>query len=166
MRIRWFLAGATPAQQNSQTNTPYVFLCRRGEPWYSCVCRIAMYHPAPPKTYLQIHMYHPFTSKASLFPATKKIMVWYICIFFLARTRFCTRVYIIYRAACHQKKIPRYICISNLAEEGSPLLPLSGQRGTQTQASNWPRDIPPSGIDHNKFHIIVWYLFLCVGFWW
>ena len=28
---------------------------RRGEPWYSCVCRITMYHPAPPKTYLQIH---------------------------------------------------------------------------------------------------------------
>jgi hypothetical protein len=50
-------------------------ICRRGEPWYSCVCRIPMYHPAPPKTYLQIHMYHPFTSKASLFPAAKKIMV-------------------------------------------------------------------------------------------
>ena len=31
-----------------------------------------MYHPVPPKTYLQIHMYHTFTSKASLFPAAKK----------------------------------------------------------------------------------------------
>ena len=47
-----------------------------------------MYHPAPPKTYLQIHMYHPFTSKASLFPAAKKIMVRYICIFFSARTKY------------------------------------------------------------------------------
>jgi len=32
-------------------------ILRRGEPWWSCVCRRPMYHPAPPKTYLQIHMY-------------------------------------------------------------------------------------------------------------
>ncbi len=33
-------------------------------------------------------MYHTFTSKASLFPAAKKIMVRYICIFFLARAKY------------------------------------------------------------------------------
>ena len=61
---------------------------RRGEPWYSCVCRIPMYHPAPPKTYLQIHMYHPFTSKASLLSCRQKKYGGYICIFFLARTKY------------------------------------------------------------------------------
>jgi len=33
-------------------------------------------------------MYHPFTSKASLFPAAKKKMVCYIGIFFSARTKY------------------------------------------------------------------------------
>jgi hypothetical protein len=53
-----------------------------------------MYHPAPPKTYLQIHMYHPFTSKASLFPAAKKIWWIHMYLFFgknQVRVRLCTR---------------------------------------------------------------------------
>jgi hypothetical protein len=32
-----------------------------------------MYHPAPPKTYLQIHMYHTFPSKLAYFLPPKKI---------------------------------------------------------------------------------------------
>ena len=68
-------------------------LNRRGGPWYSCVCcRIPMYHPAPPKTYLQIHMYHPFTSKASLFPAAKKIMVDTYVSFFRQEPSTCAPV--------------------------------------------------------------------------
>ena len=52
-----------------------------GTPAY--VCRYARYHPAPPKKYLWIPLrYHTFTSKASLNPAAKKNMVWYLGIFF------------------------------------------------------------------------------------
>ncbi len=51
-----------------------------------------MYHPLPPKKYLWLHTYHNFTSKASLNPAAKKNMVSYICIKFLASTKYiCMR---------------------------------------------------------------------------
>jgi hypothetical protein len=74
------------------TGTTAILYNRRGEPWYSGVCRRPMYHPAPPKTYLQILMYQTFTSKASLFSAAKKIMAWYIlCIFFRQEPSTCAR---------------------------------------------------------------------------
>ncbi len=121
---------------------------RRGEPWYSCVCRIAMYHPAPPKTYLQIHMYHPFTSKASLFPAAKKIMVDTMYLFFgknQVRVRLCAqscavrtfssvlselflRVFCVFRAlpaAC--KNLPLSYCHAN-ATTAAVALPLPTPR--------------------------------------
>ena len=62
---------------------------------YSCVCRRPMYHPAPPKTYLQIHMYHTFTSKLlvklAYFLPPKKIWCDTYVSFFWQEPNTCTR---------------------------------------------------------------------------
>ena len=69
----WWVDGIS-GQTNILSDPPLrVGHGRRGEPWYSCVCRYDRYRPAPPKKYLWIPRYHTFTSKASLNPATKKI---------------------------------------------------------------------------------------------
>ena len=64
-----------------------------------------MYHPAPPKTYLQIHMYHPFTSKASLFPAAKKIMVDTYVSFFWQEPSTCAPVRACARAVLRRSEL-------------------------------------------------------------
>ncbi len=84
---------------------------RRGEPWYSCVCMIPMYHPAPPKTYLQIHMYqilYQSLHNSTGPPAAKKRSRRRWGGRSLRRHhRFCTRVYIILQGRLPPKKDPQ-----------------------------------------------------------
>jgi hypothetical protein len=118
-----------------------------------------MYHPAPPKTYLQIHMYHPFTSKASLLSCRQKNYGGYICIFFSARTKYvCACARLCARSAAQIRTFSsvlsefflHVICVFRALAAACENLPLSYCHANATTAVALP--VPTPRRQRQRFH--------------